>query len=655
MNARRLTYREHGILQGLLLLCLIPGLAEQPSWAWGMASVLALIKGWLWLRQRLSVPPMLAGAAGVLAVVLTLLFGMRLGGEAGRDLAVALLGQFALLKLLETRDVRDGVFLLQLGFFLLLTHFLFEQPMWLAAYVIALALALMRTWLLLCHPGAAGRTTPLRTIGKLALIGAPWVIVLFFLFPRLEHPLWQLPQNVSRAISGVSDQMSPGSFSSLVQSTEIAFRAEFDGPPPPQDMLYWRALVLWQYDGTTWRTAPWRRRTPMGIPVGRQTETRYTITLEPHRQRWLYLLDRGQRVVAGGNAIWFDQDGEGFATAPVDSRLRYQGGSIVREEDRSDLNPDTRQISLALPAGNPKTRALGAEWRARYANPRQRVAAALTMFQKQPFAYTLNPPLLGADAVDDFLFRTRRGFCEHYAGSFVYLMRAAGVPARVAVGYLGGELNPVGQYYIVRQADAHAWAEVWLEGEGWRRVDPTAAVAPQRVERGIDEALPGELLAVRDTRAPGWLLSLRWRLDNVINTWNRWVLSYDRQRQNELLRRLGFDDQDGLGIARPLVIAGTALLLAGMIPLYWRRRRGPRDPLQQEYLRFCRQLARLGCERQPNEGPRDFGDRAATALPRRAGAIQSFIDRYVALRYEGLATANGAMELRRLREQLKRR
>ena len=372
----------------------------------------------------------------------------------------------------------------------------------------------------------------------------------------------------------------------------------------------------------------------------------YNVTLEPTQQSWLYLLDRGV-AISPGLAARVSADDEFFARTPVDRPLRYRAQSALS----GVLQPLTRQtfaMALALPEGNPRSRDLAARWAAQYPDPWQRVQAAMRLFASSPFAYTLSPPPLGTQQVDSFLFDTHRGFCEHYASSFVFLMRAAGVPARIVAGYQGGEFNPVAQHYIVRQSDAHAWAEVWLAGRGWVRVDPTSAVAPSRVEEGVDAALAGdELEALRNLRAPGWLRDLRWGLDGLSYTWQRWVLQYDRGQQTRLLDHFGLGNQ----LPRVLAIGLAILCLLALVPMWLRRRRV--DPVQALYDQFCALLSRHGCVRGAAEGPRDFGTRAGKALPHAAQAVRAFTDGYVTWRYGAPDTRNTADVIAELRRSLR--
>lgn len=649
---RPLAHREHGMLMGQLALVLAPQARTLPV---SVSLLLLVLLAWRWLlwRQRAPLPSrLMLGATAMLVLAAAAALVWQAGGSLGRDLCVALLGAFVILKLLECRALSDATMVTQLSFYLLLTLYLSDQPFWLALYSMAIGAWVLRNWLLLHHPEARGRLAIWPLLGRMALIGLPWALFLFVLFPRLDHPLWRLPQSEPTGRTGISDTMRPGSIGQLIRSTDIAFRADIAGEPLPASSLYWRALVLWRYDGETWRTSEAQRITSVApglredsadaLPAGTRD---YHVTLEASQQSWLYLLDRGVGISASLDAR-MSSDGEFFARSPVDRALRYRARSTFAHP-YAPLPPRVRTLALELPAGNPRSRELAARWADQYPDPWQRVQAAMRLFAGQAFYYTLSPPPLGTQQVDTFVFDTHRGFCEHYASSFVFLMRAAGVPARVVTGYQGGEYNTIGQHYIVRQSDAHAWAEVWIEGRGWVRVDPTSAVAPSRVEQGVDAALAGdEASAVRALRQPGWLRDMRWGFDGLMYTWQRWVLEYDRNRQMTLLREFGMSDR-----LPQLLIAGlAALTLIGLVPLWLRRRR--LDPLQAIYEQFCRVLARRGCERAAAEGPHDFARRAAAALPHAAAAVQAFTNAYVRLRYGAPASGGQAGGLHALRRAL---
>ncbi len=335
--------------------------------------------------------------------------------------------------------------------------------------------------------------------------------------------------------------MTPGSLSNLILSDAVAFRVRFVGNQPLPKQLYWRGPVMWDFDGRTW-TAP---RVLYGTPefTAHGPPIAYEVTLEPHNKRWLFALELPGKVPPRAFA---SADFQLYAVAAGEHARALRDDLFPRLQLRPDRGP-RRAAARAAPCRRDPTRARrpsAHELRARHQDDRAVMQAVLTRFRNEKFFYTLTPPLLGKDdPVDEFLFETRSGFCEHYSSAFAVLMRAAGIPARIVTGYQGGEVNLLGNYLIVRQAEAHAWTEVWLRNEGWVRVDPTAAVSPLRVESGISAAVPRTdplPLFVRGDFAALRQLRLTW--DLMANTWNQWVLGYTPERQRLLLSRVGIDD-----------------------------------------------------------------------------------------------------------------
>ncbi|WP_153115550.1 transglutaminase TgpA family protein [Rhodocyclus tenuis] len=634
---------DRGALPWLLAAALAtaaPHAGHLPVWLSLLAGALLLWRVWLW-RQNASLPPRwllaLLTLAGVAAI------GWQYRTLFGRDAGVALLFLFMAAKPMEMRTRRDALVLVMLGYFLLLTHFFYAQSIPVGAWLLATA-TLLSAVLIRLYGGAQ---TP-RSIGSLAakisLQALPLSLLLFLLFPRVAGPLWGLPQDAHAGVSGLSERMAPGSISSLIQSGAIAMRVRFAGAIPPQSDLYWRGPVFDDYDGQTWRALPAPAGRASAAPtVAIAADARsvsYASTLEAHNQRWLLALDLPTTLPAGA-----ELSGRlaAIAREPVRSRGLYNFSSTLDFVANRDEAPEVLQQALQLPEGfNPRARALAAGWRGEA--PGQIINRALSFFGEQSFAYTLQPPLLGRDAVDDFLFAARRGFCEHYAGAFVFLMRAAGVPARVVAGYQGGEENPVDGYLVVRQSDAHAWAEVWLAGRGWQRVDPTAAVAPARVEQGVASALPaGEELPLAMRFDAEWMRALRYRWEAVNNSWNQWVLGYTPERQRDTLARLGLGKADWrtltLALGAAAGIALTALTLAGF------RRGRPLDPAEHEWQRFCRQLRRRGLIRADWEGPLAFAARVADERPELAALTTAAAGHYAVLRY-GHGNADNLVGLR---------
>jgi transglutaminase-like putative cysteine protease len=608
-----------------------PHLEHLPLWI----TLLCLGLGvWRWVAARRNAP--LPNKWLLLALAGTAGFGVLLTFNTitGRDAGVALLIVMLSLKLMEMRSVRDGIVVIFLGYFLVITNFLYTQTILMGLYMLAAVLAITATLVGLNQP--AQTLTARRKIRLAAVLlgqGLPLMIVLFVFFPRAPSPLWGRPDPALSAMTGLSDSMAPGDISRLGLSAAVAFRAEFSGAPPEPQSRYWRGPVLWQYDGRAWTAGPLRRPSAITLHVEGEPVT-YTITLEPHQRRWLFALDFPITLPPSSSMT---DDFQVLAAAPARQRLRYELTSQTRYRVETELHPRARKHALQLPPGyNPQAMRLAASWQERAASDRAIVDMALDMFTKQPFSYTLSPPRLGTHAVDEFLFDSRRGFCEHYAGSFVFLMRAAGVPARVVTGYQGGEHNPIGNYLIVRQSDAHAWAEVWLEGQGWVRIDPTALIAPQRieVEAGLLAALPaGEALPLFARMDFDLLRQIRFGWDMVNYNWHKWVLGYSHKRQHELLSRLGMglDTVRGMAYAMLLGIGGLMMVFAAL--MLWRLRTAPRDPVVAAYRRFGTKLAGVGLARREDEGPGDYAARVAAARPELAARVERISSLYVALRY----------------------
>lgn len=574
------------------------------------------------------------------------------GTWIGLEPTVALLIVGFSFKLVEAATRRDAYLLLFLGYFVALTEFLFEQGLGTVLYMLAPLL------LLTCALIALQQSEPLRfdaqPLRKAAAMSAqalPLMLVLFLVFPRLA-PLWQVPlPGVNGAATGLSDHIAPGDIAELSQSDELVFRAQFEGPAPARAQLYWRALVFDAFDGRAWRAGgdgerPLRESAP---PQGPALD--YRIYLEPTRQRWLLSL---RRPLSVDPKTSLTADYLLLASAPVHEKFSYRVRSYPQAPLDAALGERERRRQLQLPAaGNPRARALAQRLRAEAGSDGDLVERALRLFRDQPYVYTLKPPPLGEHSVDEFLFDTRRGFCEHYAGAFTFLMRAAGMPARVVAGYQGGEINPRNGSVLLHQFDAHAWAEVWLRGRGWVRVDPTAAVAPQRIEAGLEGAVgSGEFLAQapfspQRYRHLGWINALRMRLDTVNYFWTRWVLNYRDQTQADVLQRaLGSIDPLRLGA---LVLGGGGAALALVAIILFARRREPRLPPELRcYRRFCRELARRGYPLPPGMAPRAYAEWVSAQKPQWQ-LVREIASCFEALSYRPLTTEQRRSELQRLR------
>jgi transglutaminase-like putative cysteine protease len=604
------------------LVTTAPHFIHQPPWLSALAGALLLWAAWLWWKDLrlpgrwILIPLVGAASAGIL---------VEFGSLFGRDAGVAMLVVFMTMKLLELKSRRDAMVVVTLGYFLLLTHYLYSQSIPTGLWLLA-AMWLVTTTLIRLHGGPASQTREtLRYAGVLCLQAIPFMLVLYLLFPRISGPLWGLPTDAYAGKTGLSDTMSPGSIAELAQSADIAFRVHFDGPLPPKHKLYWRGPVMEQFDGTTWRR--YEGRHPSAKLESISPPISYETTLEAHNQAWLLALDAplnlpAEMVLNGTLTV--------ASRKPITERQRFRLSASL--DYRFNTNEDALVLrrNLALPEGNPQTRALAAQWRAGN-TPEAVIGKALALFAAD-FTYTLRPPLLGRHGIDDFLFQTKRGFCEHYAAAFVALMRGAGIPARVVGGYQGGEFNPLDQYLVVRQSDAHAWAEVWLDGKGWVRVDPTAAVSPNRIETGIADALGfGEPLPALVQWRADWVRTLRYRWEAINNAWNQNILGYDPERQRELLARLGLPDTDWRGLTIALGSA-CGLLVAGLMAwaLY---KRPERDPIVRLWHKALRHLARRKVDCAPWETPLELARRVREQRPELAEPFQRVVDAYLVARY----------------------
>lgn len=611
-------------LFGIAALTTVPHFLYQPYWLSAFAAIMLLRAAWLWkhdrrLPSRIFIALLVAGGcAGVLYEFDTLF---------GRDAGVALLVMFMSMKLLELRSRRDAIVVVTLGYFLLLTHYFYSQDiptgLWLLFSLWFITASLIRI-----HGGPlAERSHIMRYSAQLCAQALPFMIVLYVLFPRVTAPLWGLPQDAHAGKTGLSEQMSPGSIAELVQNGEIAFRVRFDAAPPASDKLYWRGPVHEEFDGSAWHTSANAippRIEALSPPVD------YEITLEAHGRRWLLTLDAPQKlpVEAGMNGQMTVNSREVIGER---QRLRFSSSLDyrfnVREEDA------VLRRNLALPAGrNPQARQLAEGWRNAGKTPQAIVDEALHLFARSDFAYTLQPPvLLSRDSIDEFLFSTQRGFCEHYASAFVVLMRSAGIPARVVGGYQGGERNPLDGYLVVRQSDAHAWAEVWLAERGWIRVDPTAVVAPSRIENGITGALPdGEALPGLLQGRTAWLRQLRFRWEALNNAWNQKVLGYDVQRQREFLRDMGLPESWKTLAIMLFSAVSIVLLTVTAWTLYQRPRHDPALRLWHKVLRHLSQR-QVNCA--PWEAPLTIARRVHDERPELAAALDDVVAAYLQARY----------------------
>lgn len=610
--------------------------------AWCLAAAMAcLLPLLLQVQAPLAISLLVVAAAGIamprpLPVLVRLLLFASLVGyvlathglNLGRDTGCAMLAALLAMKPFETHKLRDARSLLGFSMFAPFAAFLQDQgPASLLLALPAVALLLHALAMLAeQRPGAPAvrlQRQRARTIGVAVVMALPLALAGFWLFPRLGSPLWGLPEN-TLGRSGLGERMSPDQWVEMFGDDSPALRVRFEGAEPARQDLYWRGQVLWAFDGQTWSRglSPTPLRGPPGQP--RVEPVRYEVSLEPTDRRYLVMLDL---PLASPEPGYLRSDYTVASHEPVGQLLKYTGVSSTDTRVATALSPEEERAALSLPAGvNPRMRALAAQWREETADDDVAMVRRALEWIGEDFAYSLSVPPTGRNAVDDFLFETRVGFCQHFSSAFTNLMRAAGIPSRVVLGYAGGYRNRYGDYWVVRRMDAHAWSEVWLRGRGWVRVDPTAAVAPERVLDTVEDLARGEAL-LPSSFAPLFEIG-----DWARRNWNDLVLGFNAARQASLLRPLGIDRASGAQLTAAFAV-GAGLALALTLWVLVRGRPAPRDPLVRAWQAFTRRLHRAGLAKHPWEAPLSFGERVALALPAQAELLRSLSRRYASWRY----------------------
>jgi len=637
--------RDTLFLLTTIACCVSPLVSHLPFWASALTAILLVWRGWLAWHQRNLPGRWVLGSVLVLAVGLTLLTHRTLvGSQAGVTLIVMLLA----LKTLELRARRDAMVVFFLGFFTLLANFLFSQSLPIAAITLLALLGLL-TALVNAHTpvGRPPLTQSMRTAAVMALLGAPIMLILFMLFPRMA-PLWGVPSETLTGRSGLSGSMSVGSMVSMVLDDRIAMRVRFDeGKLPPPHAMYFRGPVLTAFNGRDWyalnqpeaRSITWAYPSPPHLKVHDGEPFNYEVTLEAHRRQWLLTLDAvvERPELPQGSWARMSPELQWLSNRPVLSVLRYRAQSHLNfSHGPMRRSPEMRSY-VQLPNGmNPRTLALAQQMRTDPAlsagGTPAYIDAALTRLRTGGYSYTLEPGVYGEHTADEFWFEHKEGFCEHITSAFVVLMRALDIPARIVTGYQGGEMNHIDGYWVVRQSDAHAWAEVWQADKGWLRIDPTGAIAPNRI--GQFERLqtaPGILgSAVETLISPYFAQYLRAMWEAVDNRWNQWVLNYTQERQLDLLQSLGLKSNHWRSLVQ-LLCAALGLYLIGWLALSLRHKGA--DPWQQVLMRATHTLKGLGLQFPPHTSPRRMAQQIREHLGEPGQAAAQWMLRYEAERY----------------------
>lgn len=629
-------------------MVMLPFTMHLPLW---LIPVMLFSAGWRLRILKFGItPPSAIFKTLLLALGLGVLFLSGLVFPSLDAMASLLLLGFAF-KALEAAKRRDALIIIFIGFFLVALYFLYNQTILAALYSVVSLLVLVGALISNQQNITEFKTSQqvrfnLRVALQILLQSLPLMLVIFLLIPRLP-PLWSLPMNMGQSRTGISDRMAPGEIGDLSQSGELAFRVTFQDKRPTQKELYWRGLVLNHFDGREWRQfeedtpAPHLQHRLESLPLKAEQLTiqgepiHYEAVYEPSGKPWLFTLSP---VTQAEGTVIIGNDYRVMASDPLQAPLLLKATSYPEALRDMHLTFASQHAALQLPTNNARSRQLAKQWREQVGSDVAYLEKVLTHYRNANFFYTLHPPrLTSANTIDEFLFDSQRGFCEHYAGSFVFLMRAAGIPARIVVGYQGGEWNERGNYLLVHQYDAHAWAEIWLPEQGWVQIDPTAAVAPERVEKGARESLANEAGFLTgqqfvEKHLP-WLNTMALRWDALQYQWQRWVLSYDDSTRLQVLQRL-LGEVSIQRIALWMIGSVTVIFAMGLLSLGVWRRPKPEALEHQLYQRFCKLLAKQGIQREAGQAPSTFAALAALRLPQHAEAIQAFNRLYEAICYQ---------------------
>ena len=641
------------LLAGLVVV-LLPHIDHLPLWT-SLTCFSVLMWRLLYDMQRLPLPN---------KIVIFLMFALiTLGVLAsyftifGREAGTAILIPLICLKLFEIKSLRDVSFIIQLAFFAIVITFLFSQSIFVALTML-IAVVLLLTALIGFQHAKTGQHRSVYSVKahlllatKIVLYAIPLAIVIFIFFPRTSTPLWSLPHDAFQAKTGLSDEMSPGKISNLSDSATVAFRVQFQSRLPEPAKTYWRGPVFWAFDGRTWTAPEKQRRVMKNITLENPTSPiEYTITLEPHNNYWLFALDQPAMIPDSG---LLSTEMQLVARNPVNHLTRYELTSYLEYSlPWITWLPPERYLQVP-PESVPRARQFMQTLLQQTPDKVGVVNAVLQRFRNGQYFYTRQPPQLFGDPTDAFLFDSQRGFCEHYASSFTVLMRLAGIPARVVTGYHGGEMNPLSNYMIVRQSDAHAWSEIYLEGQGWLRVDPTSVIPSANIENANDALrFRTELFGSRILSEQNWFTAsakqMLYTWDMVNNRWNQWVIGYSDQKQKSLFKAIGIPEVTWRGLSYVLfaTLAVFTLLIAANIFQAQRIRKNASEKIYQQFLRKLRVLQ---IEKAPCEGVLDFSQRVARRLPNHTTELMNIADLYNQIRY---ADANPAT-VAALREAVK--
>ena len=619
------------------------------------ALVVFILKVGLIYRSQAAPPSWVMIILMVFSLGLILFF---YGGWNGQKAGISFLVLLVALKFLESRGLRDYFVTCLILYFLAASSFLFDSSITSIVIVLVYTIAITAILLKLSNPKEIKALAAIGASTEIIVKALPLAIFLFFFFPRIQGDFGFLPsQDFSEGKDALSNSLVAGEMAASAFDNSLAFRVQFDGAIPAREFLYWRSKVMNIERNFQWEVAlPQLRRFNEAIRKRKAAslnngDISYEILHEKTKDLFIPYLD----YVAGISSGELLDDYSVYISKPIDSDFNYRGSSTLKPSLPKPVKLDRARLLQTTAQPSAKMQTLLRQWRSNASTDKQLADLVYKWLADNEFSYSLRPPTLDQDRpLEDFIFNSKVGYCEHYASTFSTLMRWLGVPARIVVGYQGGSINKQGNFIEVKYSDAHAWSEVWVD-QHWQRYDATLVVSPERIEFGMDafadlwnsnllgSQLDGRALSniLNPTGINGALNFIKENLNNIGYQWNKWIVNYDFDAQRKLLSRLGFSTRNSVStLVAILLLGGCSILLF----YFWRLLPKPQriGEEQRVYLKFVALFSKQGIDKALSETPNDFADKVIKKHPGLASKVRKIIDDYISLR---CTTKEGSVEL----------
>lgn len=620
--------RKYALL--VMMICYAPHFMIVPWW---LFAIILTATGYKLFADYQGYPTINRWIRFGLVIACLILLKIHYRNVVTSEFFIGFLLTFIALKTLEIQSIRDIRVLILCNLYLILSALILVQELWIIVYMLVAILSNLSLMLKINAPQAS-----LMLIGKksgsLLATAIPITIILFYVFPRLANPLWQVP-SLAQSHTGFSERLNPGAISQLFNDDSIAMRITFKAQP----MLagYWKGLVLSFFNGSSWNPTWYNTSKFVTLPdISDKQGPDYEIILEPGINKWLFYLGYPN---SSHPALLFSP-AHGLQSQSKESmNQRFAYSLKTQSPPYQPLTPKDYLQNTQLPRySNPQLIAWAKE---QYANQHHDTQAFITFIHayinQQPFWYTLTPPALNSDKnqMDQFWFNTQKGFCEHYTSAVAVILRSAGIPARVIVGYQGGEWNPIAHYLNIQQNDAHAWLEYWQEGIGWTLLDPTGFISTERIDPKIRELLNyrTQQNILFQTMGLSWLQRFKLFMDSAQFFAERWLLFYNQDAQQELLQITGFGPWN-LG---ELLQASVGLIIVFIILigiLYEWRQKKKRDPIMVEYHLLQQEFRRHKVLTHPSATLKQQCQELISHSPILSTMINNFLNQYERLRLQ---------------------